>query len=206
MLPAADDGGHALVSTQILWGIPTIMNFHFDWNEWFVVICSVVMMTVFWFIRKHFQAITIVIIWMFNVVFVASFDYQLAATPLELYYCGDNVTYEPIATFAHLFLYPPFSFLLLYLYDKWKLRETKHRLRLILYVTGWTAFSIFFEWLHIQSGFFVYTGWKIYYSIPIYPLSFFLLLKIYHFIRNNNPLHKKAWEEPWSLIPWAFLT
>jgi hypothetical protein len=168
------------------------MNFHFDWNEWFVVICSVVAMTMFFMIRKHFKPMTVVMIWMFNFVFVASLDYGLAATPFELYYCGDNETYEPIATFAHLFLYPPFSFLLLYLYDKWNLGEKKRRLPFVLYLACWTVFSVFFEWLHILSGFFVYTGWSVYYSLPMYPLSALLLLRIYHFIEQNYPLGKKA--------------
>ncbi|KRE72934.1 hypothetical protein [Paenibacillus sp. Soil750] len=168
------------------------MNFHIDWNEWFVVICSIIAMTVFFKIRKHFDTITIVLIWTFNILFVATYDYALAATPFELYYCGDNVTYEPIATFAHVFLYPPFSFFLLFFYDKWNLREKKHRKRLVLYLAGWTAFAVFFEWLHVLNGFFVYTGWKLYYSIPLYPISALILLRIYHFIENNYPLRKKT--------------
>jgi hypothetical protein len=168
------------------------MNFHIDWNEWFVVICSVIAMTVFFRIRKHFDAITIVIIWTFNFLLVATYDYVLAATPFELYYCGDNVTYEPIATFAHVFLYPPFSFLFLFFYDKWNLHEKKHRERFVLYLAGWTVFAVFFEWLHVLNGFFVYTGWKLYYSIPLYPISALILLRIYHFIESNYHLRKKT--------------
>lgn len=168
------------------------MNFHWDWNEWFVVICSAAMMTVFFSIRKHFDAIAIVPIWAFNFVFVASLDYALAATPFELYYCGDNVTYEPIATLAHAFLYPPFSFLFLYLYDKWNLGDRRNRTRLVYFFAGWTAFSVFFEWLHGLSGFFVYTGWELYYSIPLYPLSGFIILKIYRFIQHQSPMREKA--------------
>ncbi|UJF31734.1 hypothetical protein [Paenibacillus hexagrammi] len=168
------------------------MNFHVDWNEWFIVICSVIAMTVFFRIRKHFDAITIVILWTFNVAFVASSDYELAAPPFELYYCGDNTTYEPITAVAHVFLYTPFSFMFLFLYDKWNLREKKNRMRLVFYIAGWTAFSIFFEWLQILNGFFVYTGWKLYYSIPVYPVSALILIKVYHFIGNHLPLRKKA--------------
>ncbi|MGG1518863.1 hypothetical protein ABE504_25865 [Paenibacillus oryzisoli] len=168
------------------------MNFHIDWNEWFVVICSVIAMLLFFWIRKHFNPIMIVIIWTFNVVFVATLDYGLAATPFELYYCGDNVSYEPITAIAHVFMYTPFSFVFLFLYDEWHLRDKKNRKRLVLYFIAWDAFSVFFEWLNVLNGFMTYTGWKLYYSFPMYPLAAFILLKAYHFVENNYPLQKKA--------------
>ncbi|MFC5448292.1 hypothetical protein [Paenibacillus aestuarii] len=168
------------------------MNFHIDWNEWFVVICSVIAMTMFFRIRKHFNAITIVIIWIFNVVYVATLDYALAVTPFQLYYCGDNETYEPITAFAHIFMYPPFSFLFLYLYDKWNLRNKKNRKRLVFFFIGAAVFSVFFEWLNVLNGFLVYTGWKLYGSFPMYVFSALILLKLYHFIERNSPMQKKA--------------
>jgi ABC-type multidrug transport system permease subunit len=47
----------------------------------------------------------------------------------------------------------------------------------------WTAFSIFFEWLNIKNAVFTYTGWEIYYSIPTYPISSLLLIKVFHFTK-----------------------
>lgn len=148
------------------------------WNEWFPIITSIVLMSLFMIIRKHFDPIVTIILWVFNTAYVATVDYALAATPFALYYCGDNETYEPIATWIHLFLYPPCSFLFLYFYDKWNIRGMK----LALYIAGWTCFSTVFEWVNVQVGLFTYTGWKLYYSIPTYPISSLIIIWLYHFI------------------------
>lgn len=49
------------------------------------------------------------------------------------------------------------------------------------------CFSIFFEWLNIQTGFLMYTHWKLYYSIPTYPVSGLMLIRVYRYIRENLP-------------------
>jgi hypothetical protein len=159
------------------------MNFQMDGNEWFGIISSVVMMALFWTIRKHFQPIVIWIIWVFNITYVATIDFALAATPFELYYCGDNESYEPIATWIHVFLYPPFSFFFLYFYDKWSVRGTK----LFLYLVLWTGISVVFEWINIKVHLIVFTGWLLFYSIPTYPISALILIKLYHYIQKNLP-------------------
>jgi hypothetical protein len=122
-------------------------------------------------------------VWLFGLTYIATTDYALAATPFVLYSCGDNETYEPITAIAHLFMYTPFSFMFLYLYDKWEVRGKK----LVLFLAGWTCFSIFFEWLNIQTGFLEYKHWSLYYSIPAYPISGLILIRVYRFILKNLP-------------------
>lgn len=50
------------------------MNFKFDFNEWYVLISSIILMSFFFIIRKHFPYLVILILWIFNVVYVATID------------------------------------------------------------------------------------------------------------------------------------
>ncbi|MGM7724169.1 CBO0543 family protein [Metabacillus sp. Hm71] len=45
-----------------------------------------------------------------------------------------------------------------------------------IYILGWTAFSVGFEWLAKETAFFQYTGWKLWYSAIAYPFIFTILL------------------------------
>lgn len=157
------------------------MNWTFDWNEWFMLITSFIAFSVFLKLRKQFHPIVIIVIWIFTIAYVQTIDYMLAATPFKLYYCADNETYEPFAAIIHIFLYPSFSFIFLYFYDKWKI----HGRKLFYYILFWTAFSVFFEWLNIINGVFFYTGWKLYSSIPTYPISSLILIKLFQFIKKQ---------------------
>jgi len=159
------------------------MHHLWNWNEWLTVILSVIAMSAFLLIRKHFRPMAIALIWLFTAAYLSVVDYALAATPFELYYCGDDETYELITAIAYLFMYTPFSFLFLYTYDKWDIRGIK----LVPFLAGWTCFSVFFEWLNIQTGFLVYNHWKLYYSIPWYPVSGLILIGVYHFVRHHLP-------------------
>lgn len=157
------------------------MGYSFDFNEWFTLLTSILVTGVFWGIRKHFRPMVVGMIWVFNVTFVATLDYGLASTPFDLYYCMDNETYEFMGALAHVFLYTPFSFIFLYFYDRWSIRGQ----RLVLYLLGWTCFSVFFEWITIQTGFITHTGWNLWYSIPTYPLSALILIRVYHFLQAH---------------------
>lgn len=157
------------------------MNFTFDWNEWFMIISTGFLLVLFLMIRKYFHPVVTIVIWVFTIALVESLDYFLAATPFKLYYFSDNPTYEPSATLIHLMLYPSFSMIFLYIYDKWKLQGMK----LFWYLVFWTVFSIFFEWLCLINRVLTYTGWKLYYSIPTYPVSALLLICLFHFIKKH---------------------
>lgn len=157
------------------------MNWTFDWNEWFMIVTSLVGAIVIFSLRKHFQSVVFILIWIYSIALVETIDYALAATPFFVYFCGDNLTYEPAVALIHLFLYPSFSFIFLFFYDKWKIRGKKT----IPYLLLWNVFSVFFEWINVKNGVITYIEWKIYYSIPTYPIACFLLIKVYHFIQKH---------------------
>lgn len=157
------------------------MNVSFDWNEWFFIISSSIMFIIFLPIRKYFSPVIVTIIWVCNVVYVSTIDYFLLATPFKLYMFGDNPTYELSGALFHFFMYPCASLLFLFGYDKWGLYGKKT----VWYVLFWTGFSVFFEWICVKNHALTYTGWKLYYSIPTYPLTAVLLIIFFHFIKKK---------------------
>lgn len=46
----------------------------------------------------------------------------------------------------------------------------------ILYILGWTIFSVAFEWFCLQTKFYYNNGWKLWYSAIAYPVIFSILL------------------------------
>jgi hypothetical protein len=60
------------------------------------------------------------------------------------------------------------------------------RKQLLIYITSWLAFSVFFEWLCTYVGFMKYKGWSLCYSAIIYFLVFIYLLWHIRFIRKNK--------------------
>ncbi|ANX12417.1 hypothetical protein ABE41_010385 [Fictibacillus arsenicus] len=157
------------------------MNVNFDWNEWFFIITTSVIFSLFLLVRNYFPAVIVIIIWVYNIVYVSTIDYFLLATPFKLYYFSDNRTYELSGALFHLLMYPCASLLFLFGYDKWRFYGKKT----VLYILFWTGFSIFFEWICVKNHALTYTGWKLYYSIPTYPLSAILLIRLFHFTKSK---------------------
>ena len=59
----------------------------------------------------------------------------------------------------------------------------------VLYILAWSAFSTFFEWISLKSGYLHYTTWKLWYSAIMYPFMYSGLILNVYFIRWLN---KKA--------------
>jgi hypothetical protein len=157
------------------------MNVTFDWNEWFFIITTTMIIALFYPIRKYFPPVIVMIIWVCNIAFVASIDYFLLATPFKLYFFGDNRTYELSGALFHLFMYPCASIIFLFIYDKWELYGKKTA----WYILFWTGFALLFEWISVKNNALTYTGWKLYYSIPFYPITSISLIILFHFTKKK---------------------
>lgn len=157
------------------------MNVTFDWNEWFFILSTILIFLLFLPIRKYFPPVIVTMIWVYNVVLVASIDYFLVATPFKLYIFGDNPTYELSGGLFHFFMYPCAALLFLYGYDKWELYGRKT----IFYILCWSGFSLFFEWLSVKNKALTYTGWKLVYSVPVYPVASIMLILFFQFVKKQ---------------------
>jgi len=157
------------------------MNVTFDWNEWFFILSTCLAFILFLPIRKYFSPVMVTIIWTYNIALVSTIDYFLLATPFKLYIFGDNSSYELSGALFHLFMYPIASLLFLFIYDKWKLYGTKT----FWYILFWTGFAVLFEWVCVKNHALTYTGWKLYYSIPTYPIAALMLIFLFRFTKKE---------------------
>lgn len=62
----------------------------------------------------------------------------------------------------------------------------KSVLKKLLYLLIWASFSVTFEWLSVQTYFFYYNGWKLWYSGLLYPFIFLILLINLKLIQRIN--------------------
>jgi hypothetical protein len=95
----------------------------------------------------------------------------------ELYhYFKEDVEYvDLVAIFG---IYPAINILFLNYFPFQKTLRIK-----IIYILGWTIFAICYEWVAVHTEFFNYSGWKLLYSIPIYPLLYIILFYNLKFVR-----------------------
>ncbi|MGG1677889.1 hypothetical protein ACIFOT_19305 [Neobacillus sp. NRS-1170] len=160
------------------------MNVTFDWNEWFSILSALTFFGLFFIIRKYFPLVMVIIIWIYNLAFVATIDYFLIASPFKLYIFGDNPSYELSGGLFHFLIYPSASLIFLFVYDKFELYGKKTG----WYILVWTGFALFFEWLCVINHALTYKGWKLYYSIPTYPIASIMLITLFRFTKKK--LHK----------------
>ncbi|MEH7443669.1 hypothetical protein V7201_15260 [Bacillus sp. JJ1122] len=158
------------------------MNVTYDWNEWFFVISTFIVLLLFFPIRTYFSPVIVTLIWIYNIAMVSTIDYFLIATPFNMYYFGDNPTYELSGALFHLFMYPCASLIFLYIYDKFELYGKKTA----WYILCWTGFALFYEWICVKNNALIYTGWKLQYSIPVYPAAAIALILFFHFVKRKS--------------------
>ncbi|MFT8316802.1 MAG: CBO0543 family protein [Sporolactobacillus sp.] len=92
-------------------------------------------------------------------------------------YFGKGYNTEALLIF--FFIYPQVNILFLNFFP-----NSSTYLRKIIYILLWSLFSIGYEYLSIQEGYFYYTRWKLAYSAIIYPFLFLLLLLNLRFVQK----------------------
>lgn len=53
-----------------------------------------------------------------------------------------------------------------------------------LYIIAWSAFAVVYEWIAVHTEYFYYNEWELLYSVPIYPVLYFLLFLNWRFIQK----------------------
>jgi hypothetical protein len=143
----------------------------------FVLSSVVVFNMVVYFMPKKIPRIELYTTSLFAAVFQLTADIVLGFKYHAYWYFGKGVDF---GTFLIIFgLYPQVNmiFLNFFPYNK------KHKL---IYILGWSVFALFYEWLIVKINVFHYGVWKLWYSIPVYPLLYFILFLNLLFIRRLN--------------------
>lgn len=86
--------------------------------------------------------------------------------------------------FLPVFMYPPVNAIFLNYYPFYGTKLHK-----LIYILGWTAFCLVYEVAALESGYFYYVTWKLWYSALSYPL---LLLAVLCNCKFTRWLHSLA--------------
>ncbi|MDU0204957.1 MULTISPECIES: hypothetical protein [Paenibacillus] len=156
---------------------------HFDINEWFTLISLAVTATIAFLLPKRFSPVAITVYTVFTVFISQSVDSLIAVKPFDMYDVNDSSKYELMDIVIYYLNYPPYTYIFLYFYDKWKLKGIGR----ILYVGVFSGFSVFFEWLACLCHVFTFHGWKLWYSPFVYLVTFTLYIIVYHATEKVAP-------------------
>jgi len=134
----------------------------------YIFICLVIFNMIAIFMPKRLKKIEIYATCFFAFNFGRITD-DLLDVKLNLYgFVSEGLQY--LGFLAQLLIYPSISTLFLNFFPFDKSVAAKS-----YYILGWSLFSICFEWISLQTNFFYYTTWKLWYSAMLYPIIFYIL-------------------------------
>ncbi|WP_164472910.1 CBO0543 family protein [Cohnella candidum] len=127
------------------------------------------------FMPKRITWLDIWCIALFSIV-VESFSNMALDLKLNLY--GYIAPGNQWSGFLPIFLYPPVNAIYLNYFPFAKTNSRK-----AAYILAWTAFCLVYEVAALESGFFYYLKWKLWYSALCYPVLLLLVLGSFKFTR-----------------------
>ncbi len=153
----------------------------FDANEWTIIIIVLLNIAIFAFMPKRIPKEITPLIVLLSISFPKVLDHSMGVKPFDLYDISDYHEYELIDLILYG-AYPAFGYLFIYILDYFNFKG----LKLVFYFLTWTIFAVVFELLLVKLNVYVYTGWKIVYSLPVYSIVlsltylFYKLIMYYH--------------------------
>ncbi|MCT2537139.1 hypothetical protein NC661_05790 [Aquibacillus koreensis] len=153
----------------------------FDINEWTILITVVFNIGIFLFMRKRIPKEITPLIVLLSISFPQVMDHSMGVKPFNYYDLTDSNKYELFDVILYG-AYPAFGYLFVYFLDYLNLKGKK----LVLYFLSWALFSVVFELLLVKLHVYVYNGWKIYYSLPVYLVVLSLTFLLYKFLIYYN--------------------
>jgi hypothetical protein len=150
----------------------------------FLFISMVIFGIIIWFMPKRISLLEMYTTSLFSTVLQLITDIYLEFKYRLYWYFSPGVDY--ITLFVVFWIYPAVNIMFLNFYP-----QHKNRISKTLYILGWSAFALAYEWVATQTGLFHHNGWNLLYSIPIYPLLYLLLLFNWELINKLNTASTK---------------
>jgi hypothetical protein len=159
----------------------------FDENEWAIIVAVIINIFIFSFLPKKIPKEITPLIVLLSISLPKVMDHSMALKPFNLYNITDTSKYELFDLFLYA-AYPAFGYLFVYFSDYFR------GLKLVLYLLFWNMIAIGIEFLLVKFHVYVYTGWKLIYSLPIYSVVIsitYLFYKFATYYNNKNPFTGK---------------
>lgn len=162
-----------------------IYDERFNKNEWFIIVFLITGMMLFWKIKGSFSVKETLVYFLFNIFIGMATDHSISIIPFDFYDVNDSSAYQ-LMDFLTYVMYGPYGYLIYYFYDYYKIKLSYTP----AYILLWSIIAISIEAFSHYIGIFHYkNGYKIYYSFPIYLLTFSLcicLFKVFHKREYDN--------------------
>lgn len=155
----------------------------FDANEIFIIISTVLSWALMFKLPRHLSAVTITIIWTFNVFLALLADITISVKPNDFYFTIDHKTHELFDVLLHFVTYPTLPYFVVNFYQ----RNKPKGLMLLFYIIFWAGVAIALEWISLKFYVFTYTGWKLYLSFFIYLVVFAANIWLSNFTEKKHP-------------------
>jgi hypothetical protein len=153
---------------------------HINQNEWFIVAILIITITIIIFLPKRFPLSLSIMYFIVGTFMGVLFDHTSSIEPFDYYDVNDSSRYE-FFDFMSYIMYGPFTYLIIYFYDKLNIKGYKN----LLYILFLTGFGIMVEWICVKMGVFHYkNGYQILFSVPIYMVVNSVYLIYYHLIQK----------------------
>ena len=156
----------------------------FNSNEWFIIIMLIIGYSVIWALPRRFSRGLSLVIVLIGIYIGLLMDHTISIVPFDYYDVNDNSSYQ-ISDFFTYVMYGPYSYLFIYLYNRWRV-EVKYA---PLYILVWVIFGLGLEWFGVVMGVFHYkNGYQIYYSFPLYFIFQCVLLLLYYVMMRKQSI------------------
>ena len=160
----------------------------FDANELFIIFSTVVTWTLMFILPRRLSAVTITIIWTFNVFLALLADITIGIKPYAFYFTIDHKTHELFDVLLHFATYPTLPYFVVSFYQLNKPKGLKH----LSYIIFWAGVAIAIEWISLKFHVFTYTGWKLYLSFFVYLVVFAANILLSNFIEMKHPYKRTS--------------
>lgn len=164
----------------------------FDGNEWFLIISFFFIVSFMISLPRRFPNIVAIVFLFLGLGTPMYVDFILAPPPNDLYDVNDTSYYE-LFEIAFYYLYPPFAYIFVYFFDKWRV----HGLFITVYILVWSMVGTAFEALAVYFHVFKYKGWNLGYSFVFYLAVQSLYILLYHVIKKKYNQTKRATGMNW---------
>jgi VanZ family protein len=155
----------------------------FDANEIYIIFSTVLTWALMFILPRRLSAVTITIIWTFNVFLALLADITISVKPYDFYFTIDHKTHELFDVLLHFATYPTLSYFVVNFYQHNKPKGLNY----LSYIIFWAVAAIAIEWISLKFHVFTYTGWKLYLSFLVYLVVFAANIWLSNFVEKKHP-------------------
>ncbi|MEH7308743.1 hypothetical protein [Neobacillus drentensis] len=157
----------------------------FDVNEIFIIILAIILsLIVVKLFPKRFTYTTSIVLYLFNISTGIAVDHILAGPPLDLYDVFDMKKFELFDLILYLFVYGPVTYIIIFIYDKWFIH--KSNLKKFIFLIFISLLNMGMEFIAAKLNVYTYSGWHLYYSFPVYFMTYFISIFFLHLLKNRE--------------------